>query len=618
MHTSPRQESCLPIRSGDQRRIANPQSSHAMTSGPNAHGQYLDSDLVGAYNSGPLQPDFDAFDEPYGSANAMSQYQHFDLQRSHGTNRHNSFSASSITSQNDQDLIRGISNYDLADLGTQGWGLDATDHVNSRSAPSSYSVPQRSIFLPGTSPPLLSMQHLLIPTIEHTAPLSGAAVGHQTKYEPFQNLFHTSDEARDHRRRGTRFDRLPYFDPNTDASIAEIERDREKHVMRIYNAMTSGESAKDNRGSIAMKRWVLDAHYPPDLVEAYSHKVFDCLLAQAKEGFRGWVHNDYVADERKGDDIDKDVDCAGRLNNIIAALEREKTICEDVMNSACQIRMFVNAPRAYANRKHQNRVGNSKRGRTKDTPDSSTKGARPSRARATRGRTRSTVVSDFPNSRESTPQQQLPLPHPQFNSPYYSSPNTQYSSSSPAAPGFSRQQFSPVQQPARIVPQRSFGQQPIPNMVPPSSHLSQAAPSFLSRMATSPQHQDSFLASSPRSHGTFSTPASPDDAKHTMDATIGDWIQHSDLGATSFGPGPALIDPILSTSTMPYREPVEGSGGPSTLPTGSDEFVALSDIEGLQRDGAAGGSTFGTTDDWWMTAFEGEGPSSANPHEGHF
>ncbi|KAH6054546.1 hypothetical protein HBI54_018970 [Parastagonospora nodorum] len=27
------------------------------------------------------------------------------------------------------------------------------------------------------------------------------------------------------------------------------------------------------------------------------------------------------------------------------------------MNSACQIRLFVNAPRAYANHKHQNRAG---------------------------------------------------------------------------------------------------------------------------------------------------------------------------------------------------------------------------------------------------------------------
>ncbi|KAH7394860.1 hypothetical protein DE146DRAFT_584935, partial [Phaeosphaeria sp. MPI-PUGE-AT-0046c] len=185
----------------------------------------------------------------------------------------------------------------------------------------------------------------------------------QSKYDPFQHRFHGPKEARDHRRRGTRFDRQPYYPPESDHTIADIEQNRAMNVMRIYNAMTSGESARDNPGSIAMKRWVNDAHYPADLVEAYAHKVFDCLLDQAKEGFRGWVHNDYVADERKGDDIDKDVDCAGRFENVILALQQEKTICEDVMNSACQIRMFVNAPRAYSNRKHQNRIGNSKRGR---------------------------------------------------------------------------------------------------------------------------------------------------------------------------------------------------------------------------------------------------------------
>ncbi|KAF2829569.1 hypothetical protein CC86DRAFT_286531, partial [Ophiobolus disseminans] len=185
----------------------------------------------------------------------------------------------------------------------------------------------------------------------------------QTKYTPFRYYFADAVAARDHRRLGTRFERRAYREPDTDDTIADIEINRNLHVERIYNAMTSGEAAKDNRGSIAVKRWVVEAHYPADLVEAYAHKVFDCLLQQAKEGFRGWVHNDYVADERKGEDIDKDVDCAGRLDNIILALEQEKTICEDVMNSACQIRMFVNAPRAYANRKHQNRVGNSKRGR---------------------------------------------------------------------------------------------------------------------------------------------------------------------------------------------------------------------------------------------------------------
>ncbi|EAT78529.2 hypothetical protein SNOG_13904 [Parastagonospora nodorum SN15] len=183
----------------------------------------------------------------------------------------------------------------------------------------------------------------------------------QTKYQPFQNLFYTAQQARDHRRRETLFGRMPYL--QVDNTIEDVEKNRTLHVEEIFNAMTSGEVARDNNGSIAMKRWVGNAHYPGNLVEAYAHKVFDCLLQQAREGFRGWEHNDYVADERKGDDIDREVDCAGRLANIIQALEQEKTICEDVMNSACQIRMFVNAPRAYANRKHQNRVGNSKRGK---------------------------------------------------------------------------------------------------------------------------------------------------------------------------------------------------------------------------------------------------------------
>ncbi|KAH8728561.1 hypothetical protein GQ44DRAFT_608667, partial [Phaeosphaeriaceae sp. PMI808] len=201
------------------------------------------------------------------------------------------------------------------------------------------------------------------PTTEDELPSSEQAPSRQSKYGPFQHLFQSSEEAKSRRYEGTRFNRGPYYDPQLDPTITVIELDRQTQVMRIYNAMTGGERAKDNPGSIAMKRWVIEAYYPRVLVEAYAHKVFDCLIAQAKEGFRGWVHNDYVADERKGEDVDKEVDCAGRLDNIVLALAQEKTICEDVMNSACQIRMFVNAPKAYANRKHQNRVGNSKRGR---------------------------------------------------------------------------------------------------------------------------------------------------------------------------------------------------------------------------------------------------------------
>ncbi|OAG10253.1 uncharacterized protein CC84DRAFT_475903 [Paraphaeosphaeria sporulosa] len=188
-----------------------------------------------------------------------------------------------------------------------------------------------------------------------------------SRYGPFKARFSSSESASQHRKEATRFDRKPYRSPDTDYTISEVEKDRLYHVERVYNAMTCGDAARDNKGSIAMKRWVHGAYYESTLVEAYAHKVLDCLLLQAKEGFRGWVHNDYVADDRKGDDEDRDVTCEERLESILCALQEEKTICEDVMNSACQIRMFVNAPKAYANRKYQNRVGNSKRGRNKDS-----------------------------------------------------------------------------------------------------------------------------------------------------------------------------------------------------------------------------------------------------------
>ncbi|KAF2750321.1 hypothetical protein M011DRAFT_397460, partial [Sporormia fimetaria CBS 119925] len=184
-----------------------------------------------------------------------------------------------------------------------------------------------------------------------------------SQYSPFRGCFPDSESARDYRIAGTRFDRKPYRPPDNDPSIETLRSSRQIHIQRIYDAMTRSDAAKDNPGSIAMRRWAHSAFYPSALVEAYAHKVFDCLLKQAQEGFRGWNHNDYASDERKGEPEDKNVNCAERLDNIIRGLEEEKTICEDVMTSACQIRMFVNAPRAYARRKEANRHGNSKRGK---------------------------------------------------------------------------------------------------------------------------------------------------------------------------------------------------------------------------------------------------------------
>ncbi|KAJ4379894.1 hypothetical protein N0V86_005078 [Didymella sp. IMI 355093] len=266
---------------------------------------------------------------------------------------------------------------------------------------------------------------------------------------------------RAHRHMSTRFGRQPYIPPEDDHTIEEVERDRNLNVGRIYNAMICGDQAQDNTGSIAMKRWVTGAHYKSDLVEAFAHKVFDCLLVQVKEGFRGWHHNDYVDDDRKGEKEDREADCANRLENIIYALEREKTICEDVVNSASQIRMFVNAPIAYAQRKVQNRAGNSKRGRTKDTADAN---LRPTQRRRTGGRqmNRSTVTPDRPVSRDTTPQFQTSAP---TDLPYYASGSSQQLPSSPARGYLAPRQ--PLQRTTMSMPQVPPGYRQATATTPP-------------------------------------------------------------------------------------------------------------------------------------------------------
>ena len=135
------------------------------------------------------------------------------------------------------------------------------------------------------------------------------------------------------------------------------------------------------------------------------------------EGFRGWPHNDYASDDRKGGEgEDKNLDCAERLDSIIRSLQQEKTICEDIMTSKCQIRMFVNAPRAYAARKSANRVGNSKRKKATDFPSTT----RPAKnRRATRGARLQSSTPSFaeePSSGETTGLQSL-APRPASSAP---------------------------------------------------------------------------------------------------------------------------------------------------------------------------------------------------------
>ncbi|KAF2020106.1 hypothetical protein BU24DRAFT_477249 [Aaosphaeria arxii CBS 175.79] len=247
---------------------------------------------------------------------------------------------------------------------------------------------------------------------------------HSRGYSKFRGTFQSSDHARQYRKIALRFDRKPYQYPDVDETIHDLVRNRQYHIKRIYDAMVRPDVAQDNPGSIAMRRWVHNAYYDSDMVEAFSNKVFDCLIKQTEEGFRGWHHNDYASDERKGSETeDKNLNCAERLDSVIHSLEREKTICEDIMNSACQIRMFVNAPRAYAVRKSANRAGNSKRKKATE-PD------RVSKSRSTRvkrSHSRSTVTNstiyDTPSSSSQCPRPLEMPPQPSDITEYRFSPD---------------------------------------------------------------------------------------------------------------------------------------------------------------------------------------------------
>jgi hypothetical protein len=579
MTSSPRQVGASPAPATYRNRIYSTPAASSVAE--EAHSDWLENLISLDQDLGPSHSD--PPNQRFGFANDISQYQ--DLHR----NNFNSHTAqgsellSPFAGRTEHELLRGMANYSAqSNSGTQNAQVGVEQTAFSHDTSSPYNMPPHS--MPESTPPF---------PMEHTASSSQPTVARQTKYEPFRHLFHTSEQARDHRRRATRFDRIPYCDPESDLTIADIEQNRPHHVMRIYNAMTSGESAKDNRGSIAMKRWVLDAHYPPDLVESYAHKLFDCLLLQIKQGFRGWVHNDYVADERKGDDIDKDVDCAGRLDNIILALEQEKTICEDVMNSACQIRMFVNAPRAYANRKHQNRVGNSKRGRTKDTPDANPRAAKRPKTGGRRTRARSTTAaSDLPSSRGTTPQQQQ-FPPPRPMSPYYP-PSSQQHSLKHSATNYPAQPSSHFHRPTLPAPIHSYGPRSIVAMSPPtSSPRSPLAPQLHTpHMTTETLHRQPLLLHSPL-YNDYSAPASPDDAKPAM--IRAPW--HGGYAVASYTHNaPGAIDPALPLwDGFTHLEPCGGDG------ESTGEFANSSEIERTHSEPLAGGSNQAPYGDFWDT-----------------
>lgn len=403
-----------------------------------------------------------------------------------------------------------------------------------------------------------------------------------TKYDTFRGRFNTSEEAKDFRHSSMRFDRVPWKHPSDDETIGDIAANRVRHVERIYNAMTRSDIARDNPGSTAMKRWVYDAHYPSDMVEAYAHKVFDALLEQVNQGFRGWNQNDYVVDERKGEDEDRDIDCAGRLDNIVTALEQEKSICENVMSSSNQIRMFVNAPKAYSKRKDQNRVGNGKRPNAKGlvAGEASDTGALPSKKRkvGTRhSRARSSTLSDVVPARDTTPQVVIQP----SRLPYYTTPALQRVAMSPPVPSFLAPRVPVMDRSVGPIHSKSFDQRHMLAMSPPTiiprAHTPQSSgmtsiPSALQSPFKSPEKSSRARRSLPR----------PPSATHFAKE---DTLDNPWPSVEQYKGGSSMVTPAPQSERGPYEDWTTCQYGQlesaNVFEHNQDIGVSLADIESM-------------------------------------
>jgi hypothetical protein len=208
MTSSPRQAGTSRAPATYRNRISSTPAASSVAE--EAHNDWLENLISLDQDLGPSHSD--PPNQRYGFANDISQYQ--DLHR----NNFNSHAAqgsellSPFASRTEHELLRGMANYAAqSNPGTQNAQVGVEQTAFSRDTSSPYNMTPHS--MPESTPPF---------PMEHTASPSQPTVVRQTKYEPFRHLFHTSEQARDHRRRATRFDRIPYCDPESDLTLADI------------------------------------------------------------------------------------------------------------------------------------------------------------------------------------------------------------------------------------------------------------------------------------------------------------------------------------------------------------------------------------------------------------
>ncbi|ORY18365.1 hypothetical protein BCR34DRAFT_449091, partial [Clohesyomyces aquaticus] len=164
-------------------------------------------------------------------------------------------------------------------------------------------------------------------------------------------------QAQDYRRR---IYQIPYRDPRSDSTIANVEQNAEFWVLQLALAMTNLDNVKDRQGSHAV-RMFLPNSYDPLLVEATCREILTALVDRCKNGFRGPDLFNKAIKPGKELEADKTATCYERLKNAIRALMWNKRVYKDVLYEDWKIRLLVNHPLAYDKEKDSQKGSNDQR-----------------------------------------------------------------------------------------------------------------------------------------------------------------------------------------------------------------------------------------------------------------
>ncbi|KAF2180085.1 hypothetical protein K469DRAFT_693547 [Zopfia rhizophila CBS 207.26] len=157
----------------------------------------------------------------------------------------------------------------------------------------------------------------------------------------------------------------PHVDPNSDITIAEVERDRELYISQLFQAMINLDGIHDTENSRERKLFRLGTPGAASgyKIEATCRAIFDALIDRCVNGFRGTIKENKTLKPEQGLEADRDCNCFTRMQYVLDALWASKCTCRDVLNEDSKIILLVNHPLHYQKTKRRNQLNNVTRAR---------------------------------------------------------------------------------------------------------------------------------------------------------------------------------------------------------------------------------------------------------------